>query len=77
MVGTVVDEVEAYTAPVLRTALTRTIHSNRRVCCCLDRTGFARAADETGCRFTVRGVRGIIAQVSGIAGLDAVLAGRA
>ncbi|WP_250001944.1 STAS domain-containing protein [Actinoplanes sp. M2I2] len=85
----VAGEIDAETAPVLRTALTQAIRHNRRVCCDLSRVAFlgadgantifgaVRSADDTGCAFSVRGVHGISALVFQITGLAAVLAGRA
>lgn len=81
-------DIDADTTPLLHTTLTHTIRRHRQVCCDLSRVTFFGAAgvdtlfavlpdaDQAGCAFTVRGVRGISARVFQITALDTVLASR-
>ncbi|WP_250036728.1 STAS domain-containing protein [Paractinoplanes maris] len=85
----VAGDIDADTAPALRTVLTYAIGRDRRVCCDLSRVEFfgaaavntifaaLRDADGTDCQFTVRGVHGLAVQVCQVTGLAAVLASRA
>ena len=81
----VAGEIDAQTASYLLSALTRTMGINRQVCCDLSSVRFIgaaganvlalahlRASAARG-RFSVRGVRGLTAQVLEITGLDTIL----